>query len=172
MKAPSPRLLQFLGSKVAPPRFIAFLVVLAALLAGLRLAGCQWTHAFIYSFDGAALFFLALCAPLLRDSDARSLRRHAAANDANRPILLVVTGVTMFAILAALIYILPHAASARAKLVIVATLGIAWLFSNTVYALHYAHLYYRKSTARAGWAFRARRRPIMAISSISPSPWA
>ena len=152
-------LLRFLGSRVAPPRFVAFLIALAALLAALRFAGCQWAHAFIYAFDVAALLFLALCAPLLRDSDVRSLRRHAAANDANRPILLAVTGVTMLAIIAALVNILPHATTTRAKLVIVATLGIAWLFSNTIYALHYAHLYYRTSNGEGGLGFSGKERP-------------
>ena len=32
--------------------------------------------------------------------------------------------------------------SAFSTVLIVATLALAWLFSNTVYALHYAHLFY------------------------------
>ena len=35
------------------------------------------------------------------------------------------------------------------KALIIVTLALAWLFSNTVYALHYAHLVYTKPTTAA-----------------------
>jgi uncharacterized membrane protein len=35
-------------------------------------------------------------------------------------------------------------------LMIVATLALAWLFGNVVYALHYAHVYYQAGKDRGG----------------------
>src|SRR5690606_33098104 len=69
----------------------------------------------------------------------------------NRATLLVLTGSVMFVILVAI------AAELRGRgatppatvILIIATLAIAWLFSNIVYALHYAHLFYTR-TAHGG----------------------
>ena len=73
-----------------------------------------------------------------RVTASRSRRRFAWIT------LLAVTGLTMLAILVSLVNLLHHATSGGGKLLIVGTLAIAWLFSNSVYALHYAHLYYRQ----------------------------
>jgi len=41
---------------------------------------------------------------------------------------------------------------------VVATLALAWLFSNSVYALHYAHLFYR-SGSKGGLEFKGEAVP-------------
>ena len=57
------------------------------------------------------------------------------------------------------------------KALIIVTLALAWLFSNTVYALHYAHLVYiQPDAAASGSSSRARRSRSIGTSSISPSP--
>ena len=146
----STRFLHFLGRKVAPPRFLAFgLVLLLATLVFQR-AGLAAPKAFILAFDLAALLFLLLCAPLLRMHQPAVMRRHVGENDANRPMMLAVTGLTMLAVLLALVEVLPHAVSTGGKLLIVLTLALAWLFSNSIYALHYAHLYYRQDADGEG----------------------
>ena len=140
----SRRFIGFLGRRVAPPRFLAFLLALILATLTFHLSGQPAAKAFALGFDLAALLFLLLCAPLLRLHNPAVLRRHVAENDANRPMLLAVTGLTMLAILVSLVNLFPHATSGGGKLLIVGTLAIAWLFSNSVYALHYAHLYYRQ----------------------------
>lgn len=143
-------LAKFLGSRVAPPRFLAFLLALILVTAALAAAGMSAARAYILGFDAAVLLFLALAAPLLRVRDPAELRRHAAANDANRTMLLLVTAVATLAILLALVNVLPHTVSPGGKLLIVGTLGLGWLFSNSIYALHYAHLYYREDGTEEG----------------------
>ena len=69
----------FLGSRVAPPRFLAFLLALTLATAGFAAGGMPLPRAYILGFDIAALLFLLLAAPLLRVRDVRDLRRHAAA---------------------------------------------------------------------------------------------
>ena len=94
-------------------------------------------------FDIAAVFFLLAITPVLRASGAAMMKQHAAENDANRVVLLVITGVTMVAILTAVFSELSvKSGGGPPKGLIVGTLALAWLFSNTVYALHYAHVYY------------------------------
>jgi uncharacterized membrane protein len=146
---------QTLGQRIAPARFIAFLGIFAAAFA-LQFTPKDWSHALMISFDIAALVFLLSLIPLLRNHTAAMMRQHAAENDANRVMLLVISTVVTVAILTA---IGSEAQSGDPpKLLIVATLVTAWLFSNTVYALHYAHLYYVKGS-KGGLGFSGKDDP-------------
>jgi len=131
-----------LGNRIAPPRFIAFVVVTVAagLFAAARLG---WAKGSMAGFDVAAFTFFISISPLFNDR-AEEMRHSARRNDANRAGLLIITGIVMGVILAAVSAELtqkerPHAGGIA---LIVGTLALAWLFSNVVYALHYAHLFY------------------------------
>lgn len=132
-----------IGNVVAPPRFIAFAVITAGAIAlavpflGLRQGGMA-------GFDVGATLFLLSCVPLLRH-DAKRMREHAAANDANRAMLLLVTGAVTLAILASIASELTDKGSPKPwqLVLIVGTLALSWIFSNVIYTLHYAHLFYR-----------------------------
>ena len=135
-----------LGNRIAPPRFLLFLVLLPLALFAYRAAldTAEWLDPLAMAFDFAAAVFLLSLLPLLRDNEAADIRKHAAENDANRVALLVITTLLTFAVMAAITAELDAAQAgdrvAMAKLI--GTLLLIWLFANTVYALHYAHLYY------------------------------
>lgn len=132
-----------LGNRIAPPRFLLFgVLLLASAVPGIALLG--WSVGWMAAFDLAASVFLIACVPLLRNADARSMRKSAARNDANRVMLLGISAVAVLAVLAAVASELAGRASASAGDValIVGTLVLAWLFGNSVYALHYAHIFY------------------------------
>ncbi|GAP36778.1 DUF1345 domain-containing protein [Piscinibacter sakaiensis] len=132
-----------LGRHVAPPRFLLFALVL--LLGGLVTHGRSGDArlSLLVGFDLAALVFLGLVAPLL-DDDTHRMRQTAEANDANRPALLGLTVLLSTVILIAVGTLVAGRAPGgwEGPALIVATLLLAWLFANTVFALHYAHLYY------------------------------
>ena len=132
------------GTRLAPPRFLIFLVLLVAAAAGLSRVAPLGTAAML-GFDLASAAFLLSLIPLFRigPGHADEIRERAAANDANRVVLLVVTGAVTTAILVTVGMELTGGGKAGVPLVL-ATLTLAWLFSNMVYALHYAHLYYSK----------------------------
>jgi len=133
-----------LGRKIAPPRFVMFALVFAGGLAVLipRLGGSRGTMA---AFDIASALFLVLVCPLLRDR-IDDMRRHAKDNDANRALLLGLTAVVSLVILVAVASeMMGGKGSALTNALLVTTLALAWLFSNTVYALHYAHLFYSRA---------------------------
>ncbi len=132
-----------LGNRIAPPRFLLFGAVLAGAAAP-AIARLGWAAGWMGAFDLAAAAFLSACLPLLRRSDVAAMRRASAANDANRAMLLGISAVAVLAVLAAVASELGGGAQAGRGVValIVATLALAWLFGNTVYALHYAHLFY------------------------------
>ncbi|WP_375248921.1 DUF1345 domain-containing protein [Sphingomonas sp.] len=130
-----------LGRYVAPPRFVLFVMVFAIAVPIWR----SWTgtgRAVMLGFDVAALLFLASLVPLFRCADPATMRRTTRANDANRALLLALTGAVTLVILAAVHDELRGRTDAQAIALVIATLAVAWLFSNMVYALHYAHLFY------------------------------
>lgn len=130
-----------LGKTIAPPRFILFTLLFVAGLC-VAIPPFGWGRGTMAAFDGAAGIFLLSIAPLLRKGEAGAIRKAASANDANRAGLLVITGVTMLVILIAIAKVLQEKAESDVIVLVIATLVLAWLFSNIVYALHYAHLFY------------------------------
>jgi uncharacterized membrane protein len=96
------------------------------------------------AFDVAAACFLVSLLPLLKDSSAESMRRHSDENDANRLTVLLITSGLAFLVMAAISGELPrvHHGSPIAAVKLVTTLLLIWLFANSVYALHYAHIFY------------------------------
>lgn len=134
-----------IGNVIAPPRFLAFIVVLIVSVPISAQLFHRWTLGVIAGFDVAAIVFLLSCLSLLGTREAHVIRRHATANDANRKVLLAITGVVMAALLTAIAAeTVGHNPEPFTKTLIILTLALAWLFSNTIYALHYAHLAYIK----------------------------
>ena len=130
-----------LGNKIAPVRFVAFVVAFAiGLVVLIPLLGKGLGA--MAAFDIASALFLALVAPLL-GSKADDMRKFAKENDANRALLLGLSAVVLMVILVSVASEMQGDKGDILKTtLLVATLVLAWLFSNTVYALHYAHIYY------------------------------
>ncbi len=131
------------GRRVAPRSYLVFVALFAlgtaALAPALGLGGGVMT-----AFDAATLVFLATLARLL-GHDAQGIRAAARDNDANRAALLVLTGLVTLVVLVAVAGAFRGGLTPTEKLLVVATLALAWLFSNAVYALHYAHLFYAET---------------------------
>jgi len=130
-----------IGSRVAPPRFAMFALLFAAGLAGL-VPALGAGRGIMAAFDVAAAIFLLSLASLFRHGNAERMRHTARDNDANRAALLAITAATMVVILVAVAGEVKGRSDALAVSLVIATLVLAWLFSNMVYALHYAHLFY------------------------------
>ena len=130
-----------LGKRIAPPRFIAFIAIFVVALLALP-GPLGLGRGTMIAFDIAAIVFLVSLVPLLRDDDAARMRDRAKTNDANRTVLLGLTFVTMLVILVSVANELHAKNDKTAIAVVIATLVLAWLFTNIVYTLHYAHMYY------------------------------
>lgn len=140
-----------LGNRVAPPRFLAFCAI-AALLVPAIAAASDWKVGVMARFDVAALVFFASIAPLLTGADAERMRESSRRNDANRVMLLVISAITTLAVMAAIAGEVTGGASPGPALaaLVLATIVLSYLFGNTIYALHYAHLYYLAREDGAG----------------------
>lgn len=125
-----------------PWRYGAFLALLAT-IAPLALV-LRWHEAVMAGFDIAGIAFILSVGPLMDENPAQ-MRRTAAANDANRGLMLLLTAIVCAVVLLSVgVAVSQHGGPNGAAIaLLLATLMIAWLFSNLVYALHYAHAYYR-----------------------------
>lgn len=119
--------------------FLALLATAAPLALWLR-----WHEAVMAGFDIAALAFMASVVPLIR-SDPDTMRAKAKANDANRELMLLLTAIVSLVILVAVgVAVSQHGGPKTAVVaLLLVTLLIAWTFSNLIYAMHYAHIFYR-----------------------------
>lgn len=153
--------------RVASVRFAVFLatfVVVALSMAGFVGA----LRCILVGFDAAALIFIAAVVPVLRAPSAQVMRRHARDNDANRVMLLIITITVMLVILTTVAWILSDRDAMKPSTIalMVTTLGLSWLFSNIVYALHYAHLFYADRDHSGGddrgLAFPSTKEPVYA----------
>ena len=127
---------------VAPWRFLSFAAV--AIGSSVALIGpIGWRAAIMLGFDIGALLFFMLCAPLFGD-EAEQMRRDAKKNDADRALLLGITAIVSGVIMVTVASVLMQQGERKPLeiVLVLVTLCLAWLFSNLVYALHYAHLYY------------------------------
>jgi uncharacterized membrane protein len=139
-------------NRLAPWRFWVFVGVL--ILSAFALPEIfEGPERLMGSFDLAALAFATVLTPLFfgRVPEAQAMRDAARKNDANRLLLLLITGIVSAAVLVAVAYELSGAAKAVSHAVppipfAIVTLALAWLFSNLVYALHYAHIFYTSDT--------------------------
>jgi len=154
-----------IGNRLAPARFLLFLGLLAlGWTAGIGWLGFE--RGLLGGFDLAAIAFLLSCAPLFKLGTAE-LRRAAAENDANRLMLLMLSFLLTLVILAAIAAQLanPDSLTPIDKVLIAATLVLAWTFANAIYTLHYTHLYYSTDDGgkdRAGLKFPDTKEPDLA----------
>ena len=139
----------WLGQRVAPAHFVAFLVTLpvVALIWHHQYPLHDWRDCLAVGFDAAAAIMLASLLPLLGAVNLGEMRHRAAVNDANRLLVLVLTSVLTVVVMAAITGELAGARAGHAISIIklVVTLLLIWLFANTTYGLHYAHEFYART---------------------------
>lgn len=152
-----------LGNVIAPFRFVLFALIILA-VTPVAILNSEWRMGTMIGFDLAALTFLLSLIPLFRRGDTQAMRKSAAENDANRAILLAITTLVSLVILVAVASELSQKAASDPPMValIIGTLALAWTFSNMVYALHYAHMFYSAGgdgKDLAGICFPATKEP-------------
>ncbi|WP_199560130.1 DUF1345 domain-containing protein [Sphingomonas psychrotolerans] len=132
-----------IGNLIAPPRFLIFAAA-TAIAATLAIPYFGLRTGTMIAFDMGAALFLLISLPLLHHRSG-DMRRSAERNDANRLLLLFLTLAVSLVVLVAVASELMQGDSPdmRSIALIVGTLVLCWVFSNTIYTLHYAHLYYR-----------------------------
>jgi uncharacterized membrane protein len=99
----------------------------------------------LIAFDAAALAFLGLAWSAMVRANTASMPGHARRHDEGKWIALaigVVIGSAMTVAVAAELQGAKEGPSAARVALAAATILLSWAFTNTLFALHYAHAYY------------------------------
>jgi uncharacterized membrane protein len=91
-----------------------------------------------------ALYLVLVYGMMLGNSGHQNVRRKAAMQDDGRFLILMVAAVGAFASIAAIVFELgaSHRGTLELTLATV-TIALSWAAVHTIFALHYAHEYYR-----------------------------
>lgn len=151
------------GAFAARPRLAAAfgLGVLAA--AACLFAGLDWSTSTLLGWDATCLAFAAASLPLMSEADPAGMKVKAATQDQGQATILAVVTLASAASLGAVAVELAEGrggpgglAALRVALVFV-TVAASWFMVQLIFALHYAHEYYRGD--EGGLAFPGGEQP-------------
>jgi uncharacterized membrane protein len=127
-------------------------VVVAALL--LLTTGRPLVWVLLVSWDICGALYLALALQMMGASEVNHMRRRARLQDEGQLAILVLTAFAALASLGAIFDLLSTShGNTRGMTEIIlatATILIAWAFTHTMFALHYAHEYYDENGGHGG----------------------
>ena len=148
---------------LARPRLAASVALGLAVTAALP--SDHWvTTRLLVGWDVGIALYLVLVFSLMARSGVAHIRGHAAHEDEGRFAILVLTVLAALASLGAILVELGTGQGAdRAPMQLAlatATIVLSWIFTHTIFALHYAHDYYGEHGARkSGLAFPGEDAP-------------
>lgn len=95
-------------------------------------------------FDAGAVVFIVGTLRLMHGSQADDMRRRAAANDPDAHVLLAIALLIVAVVLIAVVVELTGIGGGHGTGLAVSgvTVLLAWIFTNLLFALHYAHRFY------------------------------
>jgi uncharacterized membrane protein len=132
------------------PRFSLSTAIFIVLAGALYASGMQPTRAVLLAFNVAATVFLVATAHMFAVSETAKMRSRAHVQDEGQWGFLgssvVVSGVVVVALITEL-----HGAKSDGLIGILLAAGsllLSWMFVNTMFALHYAHVYYNDSRSK------------------------
>ncbi len=138
-----------IGNRIAPVRFLVFAATFVLSVIVATALHAEWNITLLVGFDVATCVFIVSTFPLLNDSP-EEIRAAAKRNDANRAGLLAITVLLCLIVLIAIATLVarPTKPEWTDVTLIVLTLILSWLFANTVFAMHYTHLYYSQEKGK------------------------
>ena len=138
----------FIGAFVMRPRLV-FAIAAAVACFFLLPAEGRVAARLLMSWDlGVALHLLLTAAMMTRATQA-SIKKRAASEDTGGLVILGLTVIGVAASLWAILYELVIAKGAanyskpEALALVATTVILSWVFMQTIFALHYAHAYYK-----------------------------
>ena len=136
--------------------------VVAGLFVGWAIPGDWVSHPLsrgLLGWNVGALLYLTTTFVLMARATAASIRSHAQVQDEGRYTILVLVSVATVAVLIAIAAQLAYAKDTHGAVkaanigLAVLTVLTAWLFTQTIFALHYAHEFHMKRGVSASPAF-------------------
>lgn len=117
--------------------------------------GLPFSTSVLASWNVGVGLYLILTAVMMAREDVDAIRARAGAQDEGAGFILVLTAVAALASVAAIFAELAGAESGSGSETLrlalaVATIILSWLFTYTIFALHYAYEYYGEGRRRGG----------------------
>ncbi len=105
-------------------------------------------RAMLAGFDAGAIVFLGLIVRKAMTEKSSAMRTSAASNEPDRHTLNIIAwGVVAIVITAVWIELTGHGGNHGTGIALAGlTLVLAWLFANTLFGLHYAHVWYLRDS--------------------------
>jgi uncharacterized membrane protein len=125
----------------------AFGVATALALVALH---SRTTTRILIGWDGGVVLYLVLSYRVAARASIVTIRQRAAINDDGAIALLVLTIAAALASLAAVLAELGHAPSLYRVALGVGTILLSWIFMHWIFALHYAHDFYKAGDQHSG----------------------
>jgi uncharacterized membrane protein len=151
--------------RLAAAAAVALVVIaLCLLLNWLGITRIPFPTFLILGFDAGAALFVFVVWTMMANAELNDMQRRAAIEDEKPYVWPIVGGLFATAILIAVIFEMRGTEPVHVLIGIV-TILLSWFFLNTVFALHYAHDYYREidspqgRKARKGLSFPGHRQP-------------
>jgi uncharacterized membrane protein len=122
-----------------------FAAIAIGIVAGFLLPGSlRPVTRFIAGWDVFAALYLVLAYIMMLRCDVAHIRRSAILQDDGRFLILLVTAFGALASLGAIVYELGASKGNPTGLILaIVTIVLSWTLVHTVFALHYAHDFYR-----------------------------
>jgi uncharacterized membrane protein len=156
-KAKSPHLIRHLRTR---PRLWSSVAV--GLLVGWAIPADWVGHALsrgLIGWNVGALLYLTVTLVLMARASAASMRSHAQLQDEGKYTILVLVSMATVAVLVAIAAQLAYAKDTHGSIkaahigLAVLTVVTAWLFTQTIFAQHYAHEFHMRRDASDSPAF-------------------
>ena len=127
--------------------------LLVAILAGIAVAvgltdQVRWVTRLLLAWDATAFVYIVASLRLMAGATVAACRRRASLYDEHDWVILVLFTAAAAASFGAIVAELAAIKAGRIDpmlgvAIVVVTVALSWTFVHLVYALHYAHLYYR-----------------------------
>lgn len=137
-----------------PMRFVRsrarLLISIAAGLVALLVlpAGWRWPSRALFAWDIVVVLYLILAYSMVWRTTPSIIRRHALIQDDGRFAVLAFTATAALASLGAIMAEIGAVGRTPLQLTFaIVTVALSWVMVHTIFALHYAHEYYRRHQA-------------------------
>ncbi len=124
--------------------FWLFFATMILVATGTGIGHIAAVRSVLLGFDAGAIVFIVGTIRLMSGSKTDDMRQRAAANDPDAHILLAITMLIVGVVLVAVVVELTGLGGDHGSGLAIsgATILLAWVFTNLLFALHYAHRYY------------------------------
>lgn len=128
---------------------VAVVVILVALLLGARPI-----TALLLGWDAGVAFFLVALVELVTSADTAEIRRNAARQDVGQVVVLALSAIASLASVVAIFAEVSRSGQGSNAFwegpLGIATIVLSWFFVHAMFAVHYAHEFYRPALGEPG----------------------